>query len=354
MYDLPHVLLCCILAVAAGADSYRAIVRFIAARLEWLHEHTDLRWRRCPSHTGLRRILLGLDHDAIEQALRRRARAALEGDAQTQGCTIALDGKTLRGSIDRFAERAALQWLSAFATGKKLVLGQVAWGSGDKDHEIAAARRLIEELGLEGKLFTLDALHCQKETVKAITESGNDVLVQVKANQPKLLDKVTVLAEQTPPAETAYEAQIGQRNRIEQRRANVWPLAPGALGAPWSDMRCAIQVCRHTEVFDTAHDEWKPRSETAWYLCSRELSAQEAQRSVREHWAVENRLHHVRDVTFGEDASRIRTQPGLFAQLRTCALNLLRQEGYTNIKGARQTVGWSERTMLAMLHRLQR
>jgi predicted transposase YbfD/YdcC len=354
MYDLPHVLLCCILAVAAGADSYRAIVRFLTARLEWLHEHTELRWRRAPSHTGLRRILLGLDHEAIEQALRRRARAALDGDAQTQGCTIALDGKTLRGSIDRFAERAALQWLSAFATGQQLVLGQVSWHSGDKDDEIAAARRLIEELGLKGKLFTLDALHCQKKTLKAVLDSGNDVLVQVKANQPTLLGKLTALAQQTPSTETAYDADLGQRNRIEQRRTTVWPVDEAALGAPWSGMRCAIEVSRHTEVFDTARGEWKPRCETAWYLCTRELSAREGQHSVREHWAVENRLHHVRDVTFGEDASRIRTSPGIFAQLRSCALNLLRQAGCKNMKGARQNVGWSERSMLEMLHKLQR
>ena len=84
MYDLPHVLLCCILAVAAGADSYRGIVRFIGARLEWLREHADLRWRRAPSHTGLRLILLGLDQQAIEQAPRRRACSALDDDAQGQ------------------------------------------------------------------------------------------------------------------------------------------------------------------------------------------------------------------------------------------------------------------------------
>jgi DDE family transposase len=163
MYDLPHVVLCCILAVAAGADSYRAIVRFIDARLEWLREHTGLGWRRAPSHTGLRLILLGLDQEAIEQALRRRACAALDEDgASPQGLIVALDGKTLRGSLERFADRAPLQWLSAFATGRRLVLGQIAWHSGDKDDEIAAARRLIAELGLQGKLFTLDALHCQK------------------------------------------------------------------------------------------------------------------------------------------------------------------------------------------------
>ena len=157
MYDLPHVVLCCILAVAAGADSYRAIVRFIDVRLGWLQQHTALAWRRAPSHTGLRAILL--DQPALEQALRRRAKTALAAEPVA---SIAIDGKTLRGSLDRFADVAPLQWLSAFATGQRLVLGQVALADGDKGGEIAAAQRLIEELGLKGKLFTLDALHYQK------------------------------------------------------------------------------------------------------------------------------------------------------------------------------------------------
>ena len=161
------MLLCCILAVTAGADSYRAIVRFIDTRLEWLREHTGLAWRRAPTHTGLRAILLGLDQAAVEQALRRRAAQALAAGAGEEVVTVvtgAIDGKTLRGSLDRFADQAALQWLSAFASQPRLVLGQVHWDSGGKAGEIAAAQRLIEELGLTDKLYTLDALHCQKNS----------------------------------------------------------------------------------------------------------------------------------------------------------------------------------------------
>lgn len=166
MYDLPHVLLCCVLAVAAGADSYRAIARFIKAKLVWLRKHSALRWRQAPSHTGLRAILLSLDQAAVEQALRRHAAATLGSNEAASSARIAIDGKTLRGSLDRFADVAALQWLSAFATEERLVVGQVAWTDGDKGGEIAAAQKLIGELGLRGKLFTLDALHCQKKRCK--------------------------------------------------------------------------------------------------------------------------------------------------------------------------------------------
>lgn len=132
-YDLPHVLLCCILAVAAGADSYRAITRFIEARFDWLKTHTGLAWKHVPSHTGLRAILLGLDQDAVEQIMRQRAADC----AQTSQSSIAIDGKTLRGSLDRFADVSALQWLSAFATEERLVLGQIALADGDKAEKSA-------------------------------------------------------------------------------------------------------------------------------------------------------------------------------------------------------------------------
>jgi len=94
------------------------------------------------------------------------------------------------------------------------------------------------------------------------------------------------------------------------------------------------------------------RSETAWYVCTRHLRAPAAADAIRDHWLVENALHHVRDVTFAEDASRIRRQPGVFAQLRTWAFNLLRHAGHDNIKAARQTFGWAPDLLLNLCRNL--
>jgi hypothetical protein len=165
MYDLAHVVLCCIVAVASGADSYRAIARFMQLKLDWLRQNTALKWRQAPSHTGLRAILLGLDQLALEQALREHTRQVLEqgAGAGTGIAHIAIDGKTLRGSLARFADVAPLQWLSAFATEPRLVVGQVSLADAEKGGEIGAAQKLIEALELKGKLYTLDALHCQKK-----------------------------------------------------------------------------------------------------------------------------------------------------------------------------------------------
>jgi hypothetical protein len=162
LYALEHIRLFSILAVLSDATSYRKIQRFIAARLPRLNALCGLSWKRAPAHTALRYTLQGLNPAAVEAAFRRHA-AALDGPRE--GLTgIALDGKTSRGSFDRFQDQKAIQVLSALATDSTLVLGHVLISAAEADqpHEIPAAQQLIDELGLSGRLFTLDALHAQK------------------------------------------------------------------------------------------------------------------------------------------------------------------------------------------------
>lgn len=158
MYDLPHMLLFSILAVISGAASYRRIHQFIHTHQARLNEAFGCRWRRTPAYTSIRYTLQGLDPGEI--AVHFRAHAATLADAAP---VIALDGKTLRGSLDRFEDTKAAQVLSAFAGNEQIVLGQVLIEDADKDHEIQAAQRLIETLGLAGRLYTFDALHLQKK-----------------------------------------------------------------------------------------------------------------------------------------------------------------------------------------------
>lgn len=160
VYDLGAVLLFSILAVLSGATSYRKIAAFIAVRLGHLNTLCGLAWRRAPAHNSIRYALLGLDPQNLEAAFRAHA-AELHG-TDGAGMSIAIDGKVLRGSFNGFADRKAAQIVSALATASTVVLGHVFIHDGDKDHELAAAERLIDELGLTGQLFTLDALHAQK------------------------------------------------------------------------------------------------------------------------------------------------------------------------------------------------
>src|SRR5512134_540228 len=161
LYDLPHLLLFSILAVAAGATSYRRVHQFIATHWQRLNQAFGCPWKRAPAYTSIRYALQGLNAAEVERVFRTHA-AALAGEPTAARPAVALDGKTLRGSLDRFKDRKAAQVLNALAGDSQLVLGHVLIDNADKDHEIQAAQRLIAELGLSGRLYTLDALHLQK------------------------------------------------------------------------------------------------------------------------------------------------------------------------------------------------
>jgi hypothetical protein len=171
-YRLPHVLLFSILAIVTGGNSYRGIVTFIDVHRHRLNAMFGLKWRRAPAHTAVRYILKGLDPADVEAVFRRHA-ALLQAACATPGQgTIALDGKTLRGSFDNFRDRAAAQVLSAFATDTALVLAHI--DIAEKSNEIPAAQTLLAELGVAaGAIVTLDALHCQKNISRSLLKSAS-------------------------------------------------------------------------------------------------------------------------------------------------------------------------------------
>lgn len=158
-YDLPHVLLFTVLAILSGADSYRKIATFIDLRFATLKVLCGLRWKKPPAYTALRDILLGLDETALEAAFRSHAASLTHLPPQE---VIAIDGKALRGSFDHLEAQRASLIVTAFASADCLALGHIVLDEHEKASEIPAAQQLMTELGLSGKLFSLDALHCQK------------------------------------------------------------------------------------------------------------------------------------------------------------------------------------------------
>jgi hypothetical protein len=161
-YKLSHVLLFSVLAIVTGCNSYRGIVTFIDVHRRRLNATFGLTWRRAPAHTAIRYILRGLDPADIEAVFRQHA-ARLQAATvlPSRPGSIALDGKTLRGSFDHFNDRTAAQVLSAFATDTSLLLAHV--DIAEKSNEIPAAQALLAELGAQrGVIVTLDAIHCQK------------------------------------------------------------------------------------------------------------------------------------------------------------------------------------------------
>src|SRR3978361_1681945 len=170
LYSLPHVLLFSILAIVTGCNSYRGIVTFIAVHRRKLNAAFGLNWRRAPAPPPIRYTLQGLDPAAVEAVFRRHATLLQAARATPGQGSIALDGKTLRGSFDNFHDRAAAQGLSAFSTATTLVLAHV--DIDEKSNEIPAAQMLLADLGVaDGAIVTLDALHCQKRSSRSPPKS---------------------------------------------------------------------------------------------------------------------------------------------------------------------------------------
>ena len=136
------------------------------------------------------------------------------------------------------------------------------------------------------------------------------------------------------PSSTFSEQNTQKRNRIEYRQACVFPVNPGQLPYDWVAFKSIIRVRRYTERFNTKHKKWHLDTEASYYGATYVMEAEEAAKVIRFHWHIENRNHYVRDVSLGEDASRIRKNSGVFARLRSFALNLFRKNNVTNVKGA--------------------
>lgn len=166
--------------------------------------------------------------------------------------------------------------------------------------------------------------------------TGNHLLVQLKANQPTLLQATRDYCTQHPPDDQHYSCDLGRRSRLEQRTTRLWHLPSGFGHEPWhAHFRVVVEVTRQTECFNTARKGWDQRQEQpAYYLCTLTDSAEVLGPVIREHWGIENRLHHVLDTALEEDACRIRRNPGVFTLIRHFALNLLRFNGKSNIKAA--------------------
>ena len=173
MYGQVGVILFSIIAMLSGARSYRQIHTLIDRRLAILNAaFPQAALRRAPAYTSVRGILQRLDPAELEQAFRRHAEGLDRSCAAAPSRFIAIDGKTLRQSFDAFADRKAAHVLSAFAVDHQIILAHEVVD--EKSNESPAVQTLIATLGLSGRVFTLDAMHCQKNNLVAAPPVGTE------------------------------------------------------------------------------------------------------------------------------------------------------------------------------------
>ena len=166
----------------------------------------------------------------------------------------------------------------------------------------------------------------RKKTFEAAAAANAHLIVQLKDNQPILRQGVQTVCATTMPLSRERRIDKSRRNRHETRDVAVFEGELAVAGTEWEPHVAAIiRVERTVLHFLPATGRWKPSSEIAFYLSSRPIAAKTAATAIRQHWAIENTSHHSRDVTFREDASRIRKKPGIFARLRSFAYNILKR-----------------------------
>ena len=207
IYPLAEVLLLCLLAVLAGAESFVDIARFGEKKIEFLRRFRPFH-HGTPAHDHLGDIFAVLDAERFQRCFVDWV-AALTGAPKE---VVAIDGKTLRRSGEKKSAKAAIHMVSAFAARQRLVLGQVKVA--DKANEIVAIPKLLDLLAIEGAIVTLDAIGCQRAIAQQILDKKADYVLALKGNQGTLREDVELFAAEQK-ANGFKDAKISRHQTVD-------------------------------------------------------------------------------------------------------------------------------------------
>jgi predicted transposase YbfD/YdcC len=327
-HNLIDILFIGVSTTICGGEGFTDMEDFATAKEDWLRKYLELPGG-IPSHDTFRRVFSVIDPDAFQTCFARWTQTLHEA---TNGEVIALDGKTIRHSFDTASGQPALHIVSAWASENGLALGHVKVD--DKSNEITALPKLLEMLDIKGRTVTMDAMGCQKELAEQIVDKGGDYVLCVKGNQGSLHEDVAWFFDECEDFKdvehTYYESVEKDHGRIEIRKC--WAVEGEAkwlgFGEEWKGLR-SIAALRAERIIRGVSSK-----ETRYYISSLPGEAQKIASAVREHWAIENSLHYVLDVTLNEDMSRVRKDnaPENLATLRRIAVNMVKKDK-TPMKG---------------------
>ena len=350
-HRLLDILVIAVCAVLGEAETFEDIALYGRCKRAWLEGFLALP-NGIPSHDTFRRVFTLIDPEAFERSFLAWVRAVFrpEENAPRQ---VAIDGKTVRRSFDRKHGRSPLHLVSAYATEGGIALAQRA--TEGKGSELAVLPDLLDGLDLRGCLVSLDALACQPGIAERIMAQGGDYLLALKGNRKKAHAEVKAwfaanAFARGAPLRPFFDAFDDGHGRLVRRRVFACPNV-GVLTTlkDWPGLRAVLAV----ETIRGTPSRGKVTAEIRHYLSSAALPPEALAVAIRNHWRVENGLHWVLDVTFREDASRVRERNAArnLALLRKVALNLIRADGSlkASLRGKRKYAGWDDAFMATLI-----
>lgn len=325
-----EIIFIAICAVISGCECWTEIEDYGHAKEDWLKEFISLKGG-VPSHDTFRRIFCILDFEKFQKVFMSWAEETKKalGIKQDQIC---IDGKTLRGSLNKSKSIKAIHMVNAWSTAVSMSLGQMP--TKEKSNEITAIPKLLDILNLNDCLVSIDAIGCQTAIAKKVIEKNGNYLLAVKENQKSLYDATEELfrrsstsAKDGLPKSDYTEQEKNVHGRDETRAARVLYLERQIGFFPHDDWPSIYSLIRiQSERVKRSTGEIS--TETRYYISDAKKSAKEFNEKVRSHWEIENKLHWSLDVAMNEDRDKKWADESAknFSLLRQMALNLLKKE----------------------------
>jgi len=319
-HSLAFLIVTVVFSILLGRSKVSSIHRYMTNKIDWLREVTGFEEATVISRSHLPRMLAKLDwqdlNGVINQCFSDKTAQIIEDE------WIAIDGKVMRGTLKSGDKQAIVHAVSHESRMDVAQAQQV----GDKSSEIPVVRDLLKHTGLEAKKVSLDAHHCNPETMAQIDQKGGFYLIQAKENQPKLLQKCRDLVKLEPLAET-LDTELAH-GRITTRQAVLYGFPVSEFDKRWSESGLKTLIVTRRTSFKKSTQ--KSSDEFSFYLSnyqeeSEQKTVETLANTIRKHWSVESNNWQL-DVTFNEDRVRVKqgNQAQIMGKLRSFAMNLLR------------------------------
>lgn len=337
----------------AGQKSIRQCLVWAESNKKWLKNKAGI--RSIPSASTVSRMLWSIDEEEAVLAFMEWVTSIVDAS----GSHLIIDGKGLRAAARKNRNEKTPYVLNVLEAGTRLVLAQLSIP--DKTNEITAIPKLLKLLYVKGNTITIDAIGTQTEIARIIDEAGGTYLMTVKKNQPELYDELMWMFDSpeheklkafgvktdmpSAPNQTVFEKLERNRGRVEHRLCTVWTRQElfcnrafdfSGIKSVGMMKRIRRETTRDKEGNDITpseeeylrrngeSDSMSSGAQTIGIISNREIDAEAAASTLRDHWLIENSLHHVLDTELDEDHSTCRKSRNVMALLRKYVYNIIR------------------------------